>query len=427
MLRTRNSFAAGLTGVLLAALLALPAPVAAGTPENSGVPGDWLARFQSARSLGLGGAFAASADDPLGVVWNPAGLTQLFRNELRAETAQSFEGTTTNAVALGVPNSRYPSFGLSMLSMGSGEFERTNELNAPQGEFSVGETAFLFTAAHGLTRDLALGASFKIVSQDVESFSASGFGADLGLLYSPVAGVRLGVSLLNLGGPVLRLRETDESYPLEVRAGGALSLLAGRGLLSLEVDHRDGPGATAHVGGEFWVMPAFALRAGYDTLSPVGGIAYRLNDGFQFDYAISDHELGMTHRLGLVFRFGGYAASSYPSPSAFSPMGATPVTTIRLRARTKDSARDWSLTIEDKSGVVVRRFGGQGSPPGHVPWDGKSEAGLPLPDGSYRFRLVVTDLAGRSIEGPEEAVEILTRGPEGTVPLLQEDTWGGDQ
>ena len=138
----------------------------------------------------------------------------------------------------------------------------------------------------------------------------------------------------------------------------------------------------------------------------------------QLDYATADHELGLTHRLGLVFRFGGYAASSVARPNVFSPTGTTPVTTIRLRARTKAEARDWTLAIRDNSGVVVRRFGGQGNPPAHVPWDGKSKGGLPLPDGVYRFHIQVTDLEGRFIEGPEQTVEILTAGPQGSVPVV---------
>ena len=49
--------------------------------------------------------------------------------------------------------------------------------------------------------------------------------------------LRVGMSLMNLGGPSLTLRETSESYPFEVRGGLALRLLGGRGLLVAELDH----------------------------------------------------------------------------------------------------------------------------------------------------------------------------------------------
>ena len=88
-----------------------------------------------------------------------------------------------------------------------------------------------------------------------------------------------------------------------------------------------------------------------------------------------------------------------------------------MQSGTKADARDWQLAIRDKSGMVVRSFGGQGNPPAHVLWDGKDEAGLPLPDGRYRYRLTVHDTAGRMNQAPERTVEINTSGPQGSVEV----------
>ena len=51
-------------------------------------------------------------------------------------------------------------------------------------------------------------------------------------------------------------------------------------------------------------------------------------------------------------------------------------------------------------------------------WDGKDETGFPLADGVYRYRLVVSDAAGRELVGHERSVEIATSGPRGSVPVL---------
>ncbi|MBN2170247.1 MAG: PorV/PorQ family protein [Candidatus Krumholzibacteriota bacterium] len=408
-----------LAGLGLAALLLLAAaPPARSAEQTSGAPGDWLSRYQSARTLGLGGAFVATADDPLGAAWNPAGLTLLYRNRFHGETARLFDETSINGVAFGVPSGRLPGFGLTVLSLGSGGFERTDDMNNPLGEFGMRETAFLLSTAMNLGRRLSLGASLKVVTQDVEDYSANGLGCDLGLLYDVTPTLRLGASALNLGGPALTLRETEESYPVELRGGASLAVLDGRGLVSLELDHRAGRGASLHGGAEFWVLPAFALRAGYDDSNPVGGFSYRLAHNMRFDYGVASHDLGLTHRVGIGISFGGYAAASVASPPVFSPTGRNSITKIQLEARTKAEARDWSLAIVNKSGEVVRRFGGKGLPPAHVPWDGKDDHGLRLQDGVYRFRLVVTDSEGRTIVGPERSVEILTAGPQGSVPIV---------
>ena len=93
------------------------------------------------------------------------------------------------------------------------------------------------------------------------------------------------------------------------------------------------------------------------------------------------------------------------------------MTRIELKARTKAETLNWTLAIRDKSNQVVRRFGGKGDPPAHVMWDGKDETGLPLPDGRYRYELLVMDAEGREVVGRERVVEISTGGPQGSVPV----------
>ena len=47
---------------------------------------DWNITGAGARAAGLGGAFIAVADDATAIVWNPAGLTQLYRPEISIVT-----------------------------------------------------------------------------------------------------------------------------------------------------------------------------------------------------------------------------------------------------------------------------------------------------------------------------------------------------
>ncbi|MCK5407273.1 MAG: hypothetical protein KAJ37_07460, partial [Candidatus Krumholzibacteria bacterium] len=117
---------------------------------------------------------------------------------------------------------------------------------------------------------------------------------------------------------------------------------------------------------------------------------------------------------------GGFFASSEAVPPVFSPIGQQSITKFHLKTRTKTEATSWSLEIVDKSNQVVRRFSGKGAPPAHVMWDGKDEAGLPLPDGVYKYTLIVIDTEGRELLAHERTVEITTEGPQGTVPVFTE-------
>ena len=408
-----------LRGLALAA--ALTAPVggpARAQDETGGTPGAWLSQYVGARSLGLGGAFVAMADDASATFWNPAGLSMLVPNELRFETARLFEDTSVSSFVFAVPGNRLPSFGLSVVTLRSGNFERTNAMNDPLGTFSEGETAYLFTMARNVNARLALGVSGKLIRQSVEDFSGTGYGLDVGGIFDVTPTLRVGASVLNVARPGITLRDTKETYPTEFRAGFSLATLRGRGLLTAELDQAQGPGMRLRGGTEYWVQPSFALRVGMSDQQMGGGFGYRAGGHYQFDYGVSDHPLGLVHRVALSYRFGGFFASAKAEPEIFSPTGESAVTKILLGSRTKSETEDWSLDLVNKSDEIVRRFGGKGTPAAHLLWDGKDETGLPLPDGIYHYRLVVHDADGREIVSPVRTVEISTGGPQGAVPVI---------
>jgi len=253
----RNESRSTLVAAAILAALALPcgSRPAAASDADGGQPGSWLMNYSSARTTGMGSAFAATADDPLGVLWNPAGLPWMEQNQLTFETAQMFEGTSVNGAGFAVPGSWFPSLGVSMVSLRSGDFERTNDINDNLGSFHEGETAYLFTVARAVSTRAALGANLKVVQQTIESFSAGGFGADAGALLQLTRDLRLGVSVLNLGGPSVTLRDSPEKFPMQVRAGVALGVLGGRGQVAAELDRTDGAALRLHGGTEYWISP----------------------------------------------------------------------------------------------------------------------------------------------------------------------------
>jgi hypothetical protein len=411
-------YSAMLTSGVLLSLIAFGSAPAFAQDANHGVPGDWLSRYSGARSVGLGGAFVAISDEPIGAVWNPAGLSSVMQYEIHFEQTRLFEGTKMNGMGVVFPFRTFPTLGLSVITLGSDEFERTSELNEPLGTFKESDQAFLLSASKQVHGRVAVGANVKIVRQQIEDFDAAGVGADLGVMVDVTPRLRLGASLLNMGGPTVTLREVDETFPFEFRGGMAFKFFGGRGLLSVEMDHRSGPGMGLHTGGEVWVLENVALRGGYHDTDPSGGLSYHFNDAMRFDYGVSDQELGVVHRFGISYRFGGFFASSNAHPEVFSPIGERSVTKFQMKTRTKDDAERWRLDIWDKHDQVVRSFGGTGVPPAHVMWDGKDETGLTLPDGVYRYRLVVTDEAGRIVRASEKKVQISTSGPTGSVPVL---------
>ena len=382
-----------------------------------GQPGDWLSSYNTARTAAMGGAYVANAGGALGPIWNPAGLSRMLQNQAHFETASLFGESRVTAFSFALPGKTLPSVGISIVSLSSGEFEQTNELNDVLGTFSEEDLAVYLTGSKAFSPMVSVGANLKLVRQSIEEFSGGGVGLDLGLMLNFGPHWRVGASALNLGGPTLTLRETDESYPAELRGGVSWRSLGGKASVSVEVDTRPGPGAVLRAGGEFWVHRSFALRAGYGDERVGAGMSFRIAHAFRIDYGAQDNELGMLHRFGLVYEFGGFSASSQAVPAVFSPTGENSITTFHLKAHTRGEPAQWKLTIIDKHQQIVRRFGGKGSPPAHVLWDGTDEAGMPLPDGRYSYSLIVLDAEDVEIDAQKREVEIFTQGPQGSVPV----------
>lgn len=417
-MRSRNVKLAGFIAVALVTAGMLAPSVVLAQDQTAGVPGDWLSRYSGARTIGMGGAFTATANDALGAVWNPAGLTFMSQNQVGFEHARLFEGTSLNAVSFVVPARSFPTLGISMISLGSGEFEATDELNQSLGSFKEGDLAVLLTASKAFSTRFSLGTNVKIVRQSVEEFHSSGVGVDLGAMYHVTPALRLGASVLNIGGPSVSLRDVSEKYPVDFRAGFAYTFFGGIAMIGADYGHRSGPGSSIHVGTEVYPIESLGLRLGYDASEPAGGFSYHVNQAMRFDYGMSNHELGVMHRFAIAYQFGGFFANSQASPAVFSPMGEQSVTKFNIKARTKSEADTWNLEIYDKHNIIVRSFGGRGVPPAHVMWDGKDDNGLTLPDGIYRYRLTVRDTEGRELVAEEKKVEITTAGPQGSVPVI---------
>ena len=233
-----------LLSTAISSMLMIAVP-ASSQEANGGAAGDWLSRYSGARSVGLGDAQVALSNGPMNALWNPAAVSHLFQNEVHFENTQLWEDTRLLGFSFAVPAKSLPSLGFSVVSLSSGSFDRTNELNESIGSFEESDMAFLVTASQKVHPRMSVGANLKMVRQSLEEFQTSGTGFDLGVMVDMTRSLRLGASVLNLGGPTLAFRDADETFPSEVRGGLSLSILKGRGTLSTEVDHRSGFGSSA--------------------------------------------------------------------------------------------------------------------------------------------------------------------------------------
>ncbi|MDZ7369120.1 MAG: PorV/PorQ family protein [candidate division KSB1 bacterium] len=260
------------------------------------------------RGAALGEAYAALADDPSAIYWNPAGLaaaagTQLafthsswlgeINNEFAAVTFPSFGGT------LG--------FGLIMQSIPGIEL-RTKPTAEPIGTFEAQDIAVALAFGRQWRPNLAAGFTVKYLYEKIYLNSTNGVAVDLGGIWqTPVQNFKIGLSLQNFG-TTNALQKEKIQLPVLVRVGGAyvLPFSTGENRLALSADHvqflRGGDANNA--GAEFLFRKTLALRAGYqfhrDNRGVTAGFGTALGR-YQLDYGYAPftNDLGNAHRFSV--------------------------------------------------------------------------------------------------------------------------------
>ena len=295
--------------IILSALVFLTGFSAAET-GTGGLPGYWLGQGAGARALAMGGAYTALGGDASALYWNPAGLAPLKRKELSLTHVQLFEETRHDFIVYAHPF-RKLALGLGGGQLYTGGIIKTDALNNPVGKFSDSYSTVLAGIGTEVVENrLYFGFAAKQVSRSMDSYNASGYGLDAGLLAdisgekSP-AELSLGLSVKNIVAPSLKREFFTDEFPLDVSAGAAVRLLERALVISADVKKKKGDDARLAAGVEY-NFDSLSLRAGYDKPDPTFGFGVKLGNA-SLDYALlssREKELGLSHRFSLGLKFG---------------------------------------------------------------------------------------------------------------------------
>jgi len=299
-----------------------------------------------ARAMAMGGAYAAVADDPTALYYNPAGIVwqdgiqvEFMHNDWLVRTKRDFVGAVLPMPFLS------SSIGLSFMSLDYGE-QSVRTVERPEGtgeNYSARDLAVALTFALALTDRFSFGASGKYINQKIWHESGSAVALDLGIYYNTsVKGLRLGLSMCNFGNNIsLQGRDRDttvdpdekneniDRVPVEYKTGSyPLPLLFrfgiayekemgvfGSALISMDVQHPSNSTESINLGAEYGFGGIFFIRGGYENLYEKdsingltfgGGIDYYKPGslGVRFDYAYSDWGIlqnSQRFSVGLIF------------------------------------------------------------------------------------------------------------------------------
>jgi hypothetical protein len=312
--------------------------------------GEFLEIGVGARSVGMGGAMTAHADDPFAFYWNPAGTGYINGIRAAAMYADLWNGLANYSVAgltlpvsgavfavnyvrLGVPNiGNQPDYALEANRVINGDTLSIQEYllatgAAPRGVFGDNESAIFLTFAklNRFTLDMGwsyfqiplevpVGVNVKIINQRLGGAKGSGIGADFGgqirMRMNDVfweawkAQLAWGFNFQDATRTAVDWGENNkDAIPPNFRNGVALiQKMPGRdSKLTLAFDSEKRWDHTAHYGLEYVFENVIALRGGMwgnEWTAGAGLSVWRAT----VDYAYLSRELGNTHRVSVAFK-----------------------------------------------------------------------------------------------------------------------------
>lgn len=329
-----------LVTALLVTCLAVPAVAEVGTSVV------FLVIPPGARANGMGGAFAAVADDATATYYNPAGLAFLEEREFTLMHSPWLPALIDDMyyefLGYAQPLKAWAGgIGASIVFLSMGTSTRMDEQGNEEGEIYSYDLAL--TASYGtrLMDNLAAGLSLKWIREELDPKTGAignTYAVEMGLLYNtPVRGLSVGGILQNLGPKIAYIDESEASpIPRALKVGIAYQaidkppykLLAALDYEKIMVGlnrvwWKEGGGSSFGeevrerklAGGlEFWFNDLVAFRWGYyhDTEAanePEGhtfgaGLRYRMLE-FDFAYVAPPRDLGdvYTKEYSMTVRF----------------------------------------------------------------------------------------------------------------------------
>ncbi len=270
------------------------------------------------RAVGMGEAQVAICNDVTSVFWNPAGLVSTPSQEASFIYNLWLESISSQYFGYTYPHATIGTFAGSINYLSMDKIQGWSAGNEKTGKVTAYDLLGVLSYARELPYGINGGINLKFIQQKLEEESSFAFGVDIGVIgglgrWLKVKGMEkltIGANLQNLGSKV-RFQKEKGSLPLNFKFGVGLRKEVFGDPLTIAIDGNlpNDNNLYGSLGIEYRVRDLIALRLGYKTGQDLGnGISFGGGikvDIFQIDYALVHFgELGYTHRIGVVTRFG---------------------------------------------------------------------------------------------------------------------------
>jgi hypothetical protein len=314
--------------------------------------GDFMMIGSGVRPLGMGGAYAAIANDGNAIYWNSSGIAQIRETDITVMRAFLYKGLAAydnisicqplpNEVTIGLNLTRLtidniPKFNESYLILHSNVDERINNSlyhlpGIPDGTIKSTDDLFQFAFSKHFHYDINMGwlyftvpldsyigANVKYIKRSVGDKIGTGTGFDLSVLLKTDLAVLLdvdglgnlifGSNLQDVSGTEITWGVTENFHKDEIlfntKVGFAVDqpFKSLNSTLTLAYDRDYVYGRVYHVGLDWNYDSRANLRLGYFDGEYSAGASVKVY-GVWIDYAAITNTLGLSNRIGLRLNF----------------------------------------------------------------------------------------------------------------------------
>lgn len=325
----------------------------------------------SPQAGGMGDAFAAVADGPLGLYYNPAGMVFMKRQAVSLVYHTYLQDISGNSLAFVSPFRNWAAGTAPVFFSMKQEPVYDSMGNDTGASFTYKRSIIPLAFAYRLN-DWGFGVTLKSYNEEIAGQASGTTAFDAGVMRK-LGHWSFGLALQNYGGKVY-----DYDLVKIQRLGAAYS--KGKYLLAADIKKEGEAGSFLSLGGAFSAAEAVKVRCGWRLKEEFGGPAFGLGlelGGLGFDYAFLGYgEFGNIHKAGLSLAFGPKAEERVKLKNFWNRLseatGIAPEKTTRVRVAELSAQTVYSAAVAD--------FAGKGLPP-------KTAAGV---TGYFRAALAAT-------------------------------------
>jgi hypothetical protein len=312
--------------------------------------GDFMMIGAGAKALGMGGAFAALANDGSAIYWNSGGLSQITESEASAMHAFLYGGLASYdhlSYVQPLPNEVSIAFNVTRLTVsdipyfdekyliGTNVDQRVNNSlyhlpGLPDGYFRATDDLYQFAFSKNLRFsanmgwlffevpfEMGIGGNVKFIKRQIKQNLGTGTGLDVGIKIKTdlavlfdqdeLGDLHFGLNFQDIAGTTISWdtpTEIKDEVLFNTKVGVAVvqPIPALKSTVSLAYDYDYVYQGTSHYGIDWNYNDKGYLRMGYYDRSFSCGASVKVYGVF-VDYALVTNPIGITNRVGLRVSF----------------------------------------------------------------------------------------------------------------------------